>query len=175
MIIVASTNPVKVSATQQAFIQMFPGVEFAIEGMNAPSGVPDQPMGTEETVHGAKNRLEYIRQAKPEADYWIGIEGGLITDDQNNLISEAWLVIADRDGRESKTSTAKFVLPKVMAELIRGGLEMGHAADRLYGMVNSKQKHSTVGVLTDNAIDRTAYYMHAIILALIPFKNSELY
>jgi inosine/xanthosine triphosphatase len=62
-----------------------------------------------------------------------------------------------------------------MTELIRGGLEMGHATDQLYGMVNSKQKNSSVGVLTDDAIDRTAYYSHALVLALIPFKHPHLY
>jgi inosine/xanthosine triphosphatase len=174
-IIVASTNPVKINATKSAFDQMFPGREHVVEGLSAPSNVPDQPMGTEETILGARNRLNHIRQQRAEADYWVGIEGGLITDEHDNLVSEAWFVIADRGGRESKSSTATFVLPKVMAELIRGGLEMGHATDKLFGMVDSKTKNSSVGVLTDDIINRTSYYSHALVLALIPFKHPHLY
>ena len=40
---------------------------------------------------------------------------------------------------------------------------------------NSKQKNGAVGILTDNLINRTYYYAHAIILALIPFSNTKLY
>ncbi|MDQ5952418.1 MAG: inosine/xanthosine triphosphatase [Patescibacteria group bacterium] len=175
MVIIASTNPVKINATKNAFEAMFPGIEFSFEGLDSPSQVSAQPMGTEETVLGARNRIKHIREARPEADYFVGLEGGLITDENNHFVSQAWMVVVDKTGKESKAATATFVLPEVMSEMIRSGLEMGHATDRLYGLVNSKQKSSSVGVLTDNTIDRTAYYTHALTLALIPFKNAELY
>lgn len=105
----------------------------------------------------------------------MGIEGGLTTDEHNNLVAIAWVVITDKNGKESKASTGTFVLPKSMADDVRSGLEMGAAADKLHGTENVKQNLGTVGVLTGGAMDRTAYYTHAAILALIPFKNSELY
>ncbi|MBQ0741266.1 DUF84 family protein, partial [Aquimarina celericrescens] len=37
------------------------------------------------------------------------------------------------------------------------------------------QKSGAVGILTGDIIDRTAYYTEAGILALIPFKNADLY
>jgi len=52
---------------------------------------------------------------------------------------------------------------------------LGEADDIIFGQTNSKQKNGTVGNLTDNAVDRTKYYIDAIILALIPFKNKNLY
>lgn len=174
-VIVASTNPVKINAAKEAFEKMFPEESFEVQGINASSGVSDQPMGTEETILGARNRIKHIREARPEADYFVGLEGGLITDEDNHFVSQAWMIVVDKTGKESKAATATFVLPEVMAEMIRGGLEMGHATDKLYGLVNSKQKSSSVGVLTNDAIDRTAYYTHAIMLALIPFKNLNLY
>ncbi len=174
-IVIASTNPVKINATKNAFAAMFPEVEFSFEGIDSPSGVSAQPMGTEETVLGARNRIKHIREVRPEADYFVGLEGGLITDEENRFVSQAWMVVVDKNGKESKAATAMFVLPEVMSEMIRGGLEMGHATDKLYGLVNSKHKSSSVGVLTDDVITRTAYYTHAITLALIPFKNTELY
>lgn len=174
-IIVASTNPVKINCIKNAFAKMFPDMEHLVEGVSAPSGVSDQPMSIEETIQGARNRAQYIRQARPEADYYAGIEGGLTTDELGQLIGIAWVVILDQQGRESKASTGTFVLPKIMADDIRSGMEMGVAADKLYGTDNIKHNLGTVGALTDGVIDRTEYYTHAAILALIPFKNASRY
>jgi non-canonical (house-cleaning) NTP pyrophosphatase len=54
-------------------------------------------------------------------------------------------------------------------------MELGDADDVVFGRTNSKQENGAVGLLTENVIDRTAYYVQALILALIPFKNSVLY
>ncbi|MGK0308683.1 MAG: non-canonical (house-cleaning) NTP pyrophosphatase, partial [Urechidicola sp.] len=40
---------------------------------------------------------------------------------------------------------------------------------------NSKQKNGAVGILTGNLIDRTQFYVEAMVLALIPFLNKEIY
>ena len=75
-IIVASKNPVKIESTRSAFTKMFPDQVFEIEGMSVESGVSNQPMGEEETLLGATNRVNKVFRLSPEADYWVGIEGG---------------------------------------------------------------------------------------------------
>ena len=55
-VIVASTNPVKVGATESAFTRTFDGKAFIFEGVGVNSGVRDQPMTDEETLRGARNR-----------------------------------------------------------------------------------------------------------------------
>ena len=57
------------------------------------------------------------------------------------------------------------------------GLELGDASDRVFSKVNSKHHDGTVGLLTAGAIGRSAYYQHAITLALAPFldENAWLY
>jgi non-canonical (house-cleaning) NTP pyrophosphatase len=62
-----------------------------------------------------------------------------------------------------------------ISDLIKQGYELGEADDIVFNRSNSKQKNGAVGILTDNLINRTDYYTHAIILALIPFTNSKLY
>lgn len=47
--------------------------------------------------------------------------------------------------------------------------------DILFNRSNSKQEDGAVGILTGRIIDRTKYYLEAVILALIPFKNEKLY
>jgi non-canonical (house-cleaning) NTP pyrophosphatase len=66
-------------------------------------------------------------------------------------------------------------LPKKVSELIKQGMELGEANDLLFNQQNSKQKGGSVGILTDDVIDRTEIYWPAVVMALIPFKNSDLF
>lgn len=75
----------------------------------------------------------------------------------------------------AKAKTATFFLPPAIASLIHAGKELGEADDIVFGQTNSKQKNGAVGILTGDLITRTSYYVDAIILACIPFKNIELY
>jgi non-canonical (house-cleaning) NTP pyrophosphatase len=59
--------------------------------------------------------------------------------------------------------------------LIRQGKELGEADDIVFSQNNSKQANGAIGILTGDVIDRTSLYEHAVILALAPFKNLELY
>jgi non-canonical (house-cleaning) NTP pyrophosphatase len=59
--------------------------------------------------------------------------------------------------------------------LIQQGKELGEADDIVFNQSNSKQANGSIGILTGDVIDRTALYAHAVILALVPFKNPELY
>ncbi|MDD5645622.1 MAG: DUF84 family protein, partial [Candidatus Bipolaricaulis sp.] len=67
------------------------------------------------------------------------------------------------------------VLPDAVAQLVRQGMELGAADDRVFGRMGSKLDQGAVGLLTGGIIDRTALYEHAVILALIPFRNDALY
>lgn len=172
-IIVASRNPVKIQAARQGFEEMFPGETFTTEGISVPSGVSAQPLGDDETYQGALNRVTAAHAARPEADYWIGIEGGNIITDHGMEVM-AWVIVQSRD-RWGKARTAGFYLPPRIVELIHEGLELGHADDLVFGVRNSKQTGGSSGLLTDGVMDRMRFYVPAVILALIPFKKAELY
>ena len=172
-ITVASLNPVKLRAAQSAFQQIFSRQSFDVSGVAVPSGVPDQPLSLAETMQGARNRAENARAAQPDSDYWVGIEGG-IEDTPLGMSCFARVHIISREGRVGLGQTAVFYLPREVAELVRAGLELGHADDRVFGRDNSKQANGAIGILTDDAVDREAYYVHAVIMALVPFKNPAL-
>jgi inosine/xanthosine triphosphatase len=171
-IIAASKNPVKINAALGGFQAMFPGVSFTVEGVSVPSGVALQPMTDAETRLGAANRAEAARALMPDADYWIGIEGGC-QPDGDALTAFAWVVVQDR-ARIGRARSAAFYLPEETARLVRSGIELGHADEQVFGQINSKQRSGSVGLLTDDVVDRTGLYMQAVILALIPFKNPAL-
>ena len=117
--------------------------------------------------------MGHILLYQEEADYYVSIEGGIDLLD-NNYEAFAWVVISDNN-KISKAKTATFPLPLKISDLIKQGYELGEADDIVFNRSNSKQKNGAVGILTDNLINRTDYYTHAIILALIPFTNSKLY
>lgn len=171
-VMVASANPVKIQASRNGFERMFPREHFRVTGIAAPSGVSDQPMSDEETYQGAMNRALSAAQQAPDADYWIGIEGGLEEVD-GELRGFAWIVVRDRE-RIGKSRTATFIIPDEVAALIHEGKELGDADDIVFNRSNSKQLNGSVGILTGDVMDRTEYYEHALVLALIPFKNLSL-
>ncbi len=170
-IVVASTNPIKIEATRVGFSQVF-GDNIEIIGISTPSGVSDQPMSDDETHRGAKNRVLNARQAYPDADYWVGLEGG-IEEHLGALTVFAWIVVMNKD-RAGHARTATFILPDEIAKLVKEGLELGDADDIVFGHTNSKQQNGSVGLLTNDRITRASYYSPAVVLALIPFINPDL-
>lgn len=173
-IAIASKNPVKIKATLDGFNKMFPNEKFEIESFSVSSDVSDQPKGDLETFSGALNRVNNIYKKEKEFDFFIGIEGG-IEEKNSSMESFAWIVIKSKNGNVSEGRKGTFLLPPKVAELIKEGKELGEASDIVFNKVNSKQDNGAVGILTNNKIDRTKFYSEAIILALIPFKNKELY
>ena len=173
-IIIASKNPVKINSTRAGFVKMFKDEIFEIEGLGVESGVSDQPMSEEETLTGAKNRVNKVFSLSPNADFWVGIEGG------SKVVGEgmetfAWVVIKSKNGIVSQGRTASFYLPKEIVALVKMGKELGEADDIVFKRTNSKQSNGAVGILTGDVLTRADYYETAVIMALIPFKNPKLY
>jgi inosine/xanthosine triphosphatase len=165
-LLIASANPVKLQAPQEAFSKVF-NTEVVVEGMAVDSGISDQPMSSDETYQGALNRLEAIRET-PGYDYYVAIEGG-VEDTEHGMECLAWVLIADAKGKIGKGKTGTYILPETVANKLRAGEELGPAMDELHHTENIKQKQGTIGILTGGQITRTSLYTHAVILALIPF------
>lgn len=75
------------------------------------SKVSDQPKGDVETYTGAYNRAYASKNAFPEADFWVGIEGG-VDHVGEQMVSFAWMVIMDGEGKIGKAKTATFFFPR---------------------------------------------------------------
>lgn len=167
---VASGNPVKLRATEQAFHRAFPEADITLDGVSVGSGVSDQPMSDEETLTGARTRAQRLRERFPDHDFVVGIEGGIEHRD-GGLDAFAWVVIIHAD-REGRSRSCSFQLPEEVTGLVRDGMELGHANDMIFRTENSKHEQGAVGILTHGLIDRTALYAPAVILALVPFLDA---
>ena len=169
-VVVASHNPVKIAAVKKAFEIQFPGVETLVFPVNVESGVSDQPKSDEETRSGARNRVRNAMAEQPDANYWVGLEGGLESFDGINMAS-AWMAVGDAFGTVSDARTPTLPLPPAVQQLLREGLELGEANDRVFATVNSKQAGGAYGLLTDGRYTRESIYTQALVLALIPFTH----
>jgi len=170
---IGSKNPVKIACAEQAFQKVFPKESFEFEGTDVDSDISHQPMTDQETRKGAKNRVQNTKNLYPDGDFWVGIEGG-IQQIKEELHAFAWMVVISRT-KTGVARTATFLLPPEIAKLVKQGVELGEADDIVFRRENSKQKDGAVGILTDGLIDRTQYYEHAMILALIPFMKENLF
>ncbi len=170
-IVVASENPVKINAVKIGFLSYYSSVE--VESVKVRSGVSSQPVDDMETKLGAHNRALNAKLSMPDADFWVGIEGG-IQHSEKHTTAFAWIIILSKN-KSGEARTTTFLLPSKVSEFVKKGSELGTAIDIVFGQENSKQKSGAVGSLTKNNVSRTQLYVQAVQLALIPFINPELF
>lgn len=167
---VGSANPVKLGAVRAVLAWATPTA--TVEAIAVPSGVPDQPFGDDETIRGAATRARAAREAL-DADIGIGLEGGVVEGDGGAMRSCAWAAVALRDGREFVGGSLAMPLPPVVATLVRGGVELGHAMDAVSGERNTKHGAGAVGLLTHGLVDRQRAYEILVTYALAPVIAAE--
>lgn len=166
-IIVASTNPAKISAVASAFSQAFPDQSFTVEGISVASEVRDQPLCADETLLGARNRVKNARKLQADADFYVGLEAGI-----DGNFTFAWMVIENHKQR-GEARSASLPLPPIALEKIQQGIELGDVMDDMFNQQNVKQKGGAIAMLTNHTLSRSSVYQQALILALIPFMNEE--
>lgn len=174
---VASKNRVKIGAVDDALRQLrtvHPAVP--VTGIAVPSGVPEQPIGNEQTLLGARTRVHNLRK-KVDHGLCVAIEGGIgPAVCGRGLECFAWAVVLDsHSGRVGHARSASFPLPDKVAHLIYQGVELGDADDQVFLRKKSGHGSGTVGHLTHGIISRRAYYEHTVTMALIPFIWPDLY
>lgn len=165
-IAVASTNPAKVNAVRDAFAVAFPEISCQVTGYQTESGVAAQPMTSAETLLGADNRLQQLKQQQ-QADFYVAIEAGL-----DDGMTFAWMRVSDGQ-REGRARSASLQLPAVVVQRLAQGEELGDVMDDLFGTQNIKQAGGAIGLLTQHKLSRSSVYQQALILALIPFLSPD--
>ena len=76
IIAVGSKNPTKIRPVRKIFKKYFE--DIIINSYEVSSGVSDQPLSENETYEGALNRAKEVLKLDLDADYGVGIEGGII-------------------------------------------------------------------------------------------------
>jgi inosine/xanthosine triphosphatase len=169
---VGSTNPVKIGAVRAVLSGIAP--HASVEGIAVASTVADQPFGDEETIRGARARAIAARE-RLGADLGVGLEGGVVEQRDGSMQTCAWAVVVDANGRSGVGGSLAMPLPSSVASMIRDGVELGVAMDRLVGARGTKHGAGAVGILTAGLVDRQRAYEILVMYALAPFLRAELY
>jgi inosine/xanthosine triphosphatase len=185
-ILVGSTRRPKLAAVEAA-INDFGGVlapasQFEVTGADVESGVGHTPASRSELMQGARQRVEalvHLAREKPEpAHYFVGLEGGLDTLDeqgQPRVFLESWAYVSDgRNGHYGRSGSVE--IPDALArEVLENGVELSVAIDRFAGAVGIRDNQGAWGVLSSGLISRTEAFRVAVVAAFAPFYNSKMY
>ena len=168
---VGSTNPAKVEAVRRILAHLAPGC--ALEAIDVPSGVGAMPLGEAAVRAGAEARARASLE-RTGAEVAFGLEGGAILEAQ-----DAWLtghaVAVTRDGRMGEAAWGRMLLPRVAAERLRDGEELGDIIDDLFARKESKRQAGAIGILTEGAMSRTDAFAYLVAIACAPFLHPDLY
>jgi inosine/xanthosine triphosphatase len=170
-IAVGSSNPAKVAAAEAASAKLWPGAK--VVAVEAASGVAEQPRTDEEAVRGAENRAR-AALAAAGADLGLGLEGNTVETPDGMFLS-GWAVAVDRSGRRGIGCGGRLLLPPSVADEVRRGRELGPVMDERTGGRDTKKGPGAVGILTKGLVSRPAAFETAVIYALVPFLDPDLY
>ncbi len=167
---VGSTNPVKVNAVRRAFRML---CNADVVGVSVDSGVPAQPVGFAEVTRGAINRAHGARSSTG-AEYGVGIEAGLIETEAEPIELQVAAIIGPQ-GRVSIGVSQGFMIPPGWVDEVRRRVELGIIAARETGRSGIGEKLGLIGFLTGGHVTRTDLTYNAVVMALIPWMNPDLY
>ncbi len=189
LVIVGSTNPVKIKATQIEFSKAFPHETIEIRGIKVSSDVSNQPIGLEKVTQGAINRAhnamhkakdEFAKEFHKHAEvYTVGIEAGFvpIPSSLSGYLDYQFCAILNLEGKISLSSGSGLDFPpKVVTSLLENPqLELGDIMGDLSGDAHIKSKGGAIGYYSGGRITRTDITRQGVQMALIPFLNKDVY
>jgi len=180
---VGSNNPLKAEAVANVFQKVFQG-EIIVELVDINLEIPKQPVG-EETLKGA---IERAKAALKDADYGVGIEGGIIqfaSSQVRKLTSSdptfqlffgvQFCAIIDKGGKLTVGHGSGFVLPDRVITKLKQGQTLGHIMEELSGIKEINKKMGAIGYLTKGLLNRRELTEHAVLMALVPRIRPEFY
>jgi inosine/xanthosine triphosphatase len=182
---VGSVNEPKLLAVRSAIGAYAPDAK--VEGVAVTSGVPEQPVGFEEIIRGARNRAAGALSGSP-CDLGVGIEDGLVPIPAGGAEGEvAHLNIgctAITDGeRASIGFSSAFGYPLECSILaVRDREPIGAGFDRLWeahrgesAAKPSALSTGNIGRLSNGVLPRAEYARHGVLCALVAFLQPDLY
>jgi inosine/xanthosine triphosphatase len=179
---VGTTNEPKLEAVRQALAPFAPGVR--VEGRGVESGVPEQPVGWDAIVAGARNRAQ--RAASDGCELSIGIEDGLValpTGDGDARHVNVGCAAVLQGTAFSLGFTSGFAYPPAcVGPALEGDEGIGPVFDRFWRErrgesdgAPSGRSVGNIGKLSGGVLPRSEYARHAVLCALLPLLQPDLY
>ncbi|KAL6077862.1 hypothetical protein QOT17_001898 [Balamuthia mandrillaris] len=170
-----STSKIKQAAVREGFSALLPNTSVEVVSVAAASEINEQPVGTEETLLGCKNRLENTKAASKDKifDFFVAVENGIyavpvaLSGQEGQVwMDVGWIIVEDKAGNSGIAVSTGLQIP---TEFVLEAQEKGFAsttvgdtlASRLGG--DAKDPHSE---LTQGQLPRKDLLVPAVTSAL---------
>jgi len=173
-IIIGTENKAKIQAIKEVFNLVWTDLE--IIGEKFSSDVSDQPLTEEEGIKGAINRAKNAKIKYAEADFYIGMEGYVDTNEYGMFLAGI-VAIIDKNGNIGIGSSAKMQLPEFIQKKIEAGQELGPIIKELMNDTTGDIRHfdGTNGILSKGLYNRVDEFKDATKCALVKFLSPEFF
>ena len=174
IIVVGSKNPAKIKAAQIAFKKVFPKEKIKIVGVEVKSGISSQPMSDKQSIRGAVNRAKRALKSVKDADFGVGMEGG-IHKIGKKWFESGWIAVVDKNGKIGLGTSARWEMSKKVVGKLNDGNELAHVFQEIAKIENAKDAGGVMGLVTKNILPRDLAYSHGVIFALAPFFSDPIF
>jgi inosine/xanthosine triphosphatase len=186
---VGSLNEPKIEAVRSALAAYAPAAR--VEGVAVASGVPEQPVGWEEIVSGARNRARAARETGA-CDLSVGIEDGLVelalACSSREVLNVGCAFVTDGERESIGMSSAFAYPPECVAPALDDRAPIGDVFDPVFRAsgrgepgtgggdeLPSGRTMGNIGKLSLGVLPRSDYEKHAVLCALVRFLHPTLY
>ncbi len=159
-VVIGSNNKDKQKIVKEALSGL--NLDIEIIGTKVSSGITDQPLDKQTTIQGSINRAKKAKKAHPNAELWIGLEGGLHDyGDGYHLVT--FVCLMDKDNNQYIGKWNEIHLPEEVSKEVKKGGQFGNAI-RNYAKKND---------VNENLISRFEPFIQAIQSSYIQYLQSS--
>jgi len=173
-ICVGSRNPSKLKGVEKAFTKLYKDIN--VYGYQVEVDLPPQPFGLDTIMKCAEVRALRALEKNGMCIYGVGIEAGIFS--VSNLSYDIHVAcIIDRSGKISYGFSPAFRVPDRFVELIKKGMykELEDIVSDFYGTRGIGDAGGFIGLLSRGIVFRDDLVYYAVLMALLPLVNSDVY
>ena len=156
--------------------------DFEIIARSVESSVPAMPLSDEQLMRGAEARAlaaqKTLAAEEISADLFVGLEGGFHTielDARRLTFLRGWAYVSDGQRTSFGASPSILVPDAIVRAVLESGRELAEVIDDTAGESDVRSRQGAWGVLSRDLLTRAMSFEAALVAALAPFYNSDLY
>jgi inosine/xanthosine triphosphatase len=144
--------------------------------------VPAMPLTDWQLMQGARERAfaaeKALKARRLDADIYIGLEGGfhsISIEGEWHTFLRGWAYATDGERGAFGAAPSISVPPDIVKSVVEGRRELGEVIDQVTGGRDIRSRQGAWGVLSRDLVTRSMSFELALIAALAPFYNSQMY
>lgn len=146
------------------------------------TNIPAMPLTDWQLMQGARERALAVRDLlnarRLEAQLYVGLEGGfhsISIEGEWHTFLRGWAFATDGRAGYFGSSPSISVPSALVKKVIEGRNELGLVIDQVSGKRDVRSREGAWGVLSRDLVTRSMSFELALIAALAPFYNSDMY